>query len=105
MDYSVVERIFREDLGAPLGGEAETVLELSYRAALTPRLAFQPDLQLIRNVGGGYTGLGSDQNYSLIAAARSRWAWLFDYVPHVVRLHRLVMEVIRPTGLYVMWVV
>ena len=45
---------------------------------------FEP---LVRNRGGGYVGIGADQSYSLIASARSRWAWVFDYDPAVVRLH------------------
>lgn len=38
----------------------------------------------IRNVGGGYVGVGSDQNFTLIAYARSQFAWLMDYDPVVV---------------------
>jgi hypothetical protein len=48
----------------------------------------------IQNLGGGYLGVGPTQNYHLIAAARSRWAWLFDYDPYVVHLHWLVREVV-----------
>lgn len=42
----------------------------------------------IANVGGAYLGVASDQNYSLIAAARSEVAWLMDYDPRVVAQHR-----------------
>lgn len=41
----------------------------------------------VKDLGGGYVGLGADQGYSFIAKARSRWAWLFDYDPTVVRMH------------------
>jgi hypothetical protein len=44
----------------------------------------------VTNVGGGYVGVGADQSYSFIAAARSEWAWLFDYDPSVVRVHRIL---------------
>ncbi|MEZ4313395.1 MAG: SUMF1/EgtB/PvdO family nonheme iron enzyme [Polyangiaceae bacterium] len=58
----------------------------------------EPDQHLwapyVRHVGGGYVGIGADQNYSLIAQARSRFAWLFDYDPQVVRLHLLLRAVI-----------
>ena len=47
-------------------------------------------LPYIRNLGGGYVGLGADQGYSFIAAAHSEWAWLFDYDPTVVRLHSII---------------
>ncbi len=48
----------------------------------------------IENLGGGYTGVGIDQNYTFIAAAHSQWAWLFDYDPTVVRLHWILRAVI-----------
>ncbi|MCX4246956.1 LIC_10091 family protein [Paraliomyxa miuraensis] len=41
----------------------------------------------IRNLGGAYVGIGSDQNYSYIAAARAQWAWVMDYDPRVVHNH------------------
>jgi hypothetical protein len=41
----------------------------------------------VENAGGIYVGIGADQGYNFIAAAKSRWAFLFDYDPAVVRLH------------------
>jgi hypothetical protein len=49
----------------------------------------------IKNVGGGYVGLGADQGYSFIAHARSQWAWLFDYDPTVIRLHHVLRAVVK----------
>jgi formylglycine-generating enzyme required for sulfatase activity len=48
----------------------------------------------IENLGGGYAGVGIDQNYSFIAHAKSEWVWLFDYDPTVVRLHFVLRAVI-----------
>ncbi len=48
----------------------------------------------IEHLGGGYVGVGIDQNYSFIAAAKSEWAWLFDYDPTVVRLHKVLRAII-----------
>lgn len=48
----------------------------------------------IENLGGGYAGVGIDQNYSFIAHARSEWVWLFDYDPTVVRLHHVLRAII-----------
>jgi formylglycine-generating enzyme required for sulfatase activity len=48
----------------------------------------------IENLGGGYAGVGIDQNYSFVAHARSEWVWLFDYDPTVVRLHHVLRAVI-----------
>ncbi len=49
----------------------------------------------VENIGGGYVGVGIDQNYSFIAHAKSEWAWLFDYDPTVVHLHHVLKEIIK----------
>lgn len=49
----------------------------------------------LANIGGGYVGVGSDQNYSFIAVARSRWAWVIDYDPRVVDHHLRMLAFIR----------
>jgi hypothetical protein len=48
----------------------------------------------VTNLGGGYTGVASDQNYTLIALARSQWAWLFDYDANVVTWHQVLLAII-----------
>jgi len=48
----------------------------------------------VANLGGGYVGIGADQSFSFIAAARSQWAWIFDYDPTVVRLHYILRAVV-----------
>jgi hypothetical protein len=48
----------------------------------------------VENVGGGYTGVGIDQNYNFVALAHSEWAWLFDYDPTVVKLHWVLRAMI-----------
>lgn len=42
----------------------------------------------LRNLGGGYLGVGSDQAYIFIGWARPEVAWLTDYDPLVVALHQ-----------------
>jgi hypothetical protein len=37
--------------------------------------------------GGGYIGIGADQNYTLIAAGRPQLAWIIDYDRVVILLH------------------
>ncbi|MBW2459548.1 MAG: SUMF1/EgtB/PvdO family nonheme iron enzyme, partial [Deltaproteobacteria bacterium] len=54
-------------------------------------------LPYIQDLGGGYVGVGSDQSYSFIGAARSQWAWIFDYDPVVVRVHHLLRVLILET--------
>lgn len=48
----------------------------------------------IANLGGAYVGVASDQNYSLLAAARSEIAWLVDYDPRVVVHHKRLRALI-----------
>lgn len=48
----------------------------------------------VADVGGGYVGVASDQNYSLLAAAGSTYAWLLDYDPRVVAHHRRLRALI-----------
>jgi hypothetical protein len=48
----------------------------------------------VENLGGGYVGVGIDQNYSFIAHAKSEWVWLFDYDPTVVRLHHVLRAIV-----------
>ena len=48
----------------------------------------------VTNLGGVYLGVASDQNYSLIAAARSELAFVMDYDPRVVALHRRLRALI-----------
>ncbi|MBI5490171.1 MAG: hypothetical protein HY905_22745 [Deltaproteobacteria bacterium] len=43
----------------------------------------------IDGVGGAYVGVGSDQNYTLFARARSELIWLMDYDIVVTRIHRV----------------
>ncbi|MCB1190993.1 MAG: hypothetical protein H7A23_18950 [Leptospiraceae bacterium] len=43
----------------------------------------------IQNLGGGYVGVGSDQNFSFMAKARSQYAWLIDFDPIVLAVNRI----------------
>jgi hypothetical protein len=51
-------------------------------------------LPYIANLGGGYVGVASDQNYTFVAHARSQWVWLFDYDENVVRWHKVLRALI-----------
>ena len=41
------------------------------------------------NVGGGYIGIGADQNYNFIAWARSKIVWLMDYDMVIYWIHKM----------------
>lgn len=61
----------------------------------------------IRDRGGGYLGVGSDQAYLLMGWARSEFAWLVDYDPVVVDLHgvyrALLLEAETPADFLALW--
>lgn len=44
---------------------------------------------VIKDVGGGYVGVGTDQAYLFMSWARPEIAWLVDYDPAVVEVHEL----------------
>lgn len=48
----------------------------------------------VRGLGGAYVGVASDQNYTLIAAARSEVAYLIDLDRQVVDLHAIYAALI-----------
>ncbi|PCC70935.1 hypothetical protein SAMN02745121_02598 [Nannocystis exedens] len=48
----------------------------------------------VRELGGVYVGVASDQNYTLLAAARSELAFLVDIDRQVVDLHRIYAALI-----------
>ncbi|WAS93912.1 LIC_10091 family protein [Nannocystis punicea] len=48
----------------------------------------------VRELGGVYVGVASDQNYTLLAAARSELAFLVDIDREVVDLHRIYAALI-----------
>lgn len=47
---------------------------------------FEPHL---RGLGGGYAGVGTDQGYLMMGWMRAELAWLTDYDPLVVAMHRV----------------
>jgi sulfatase modifying factor 1 len=57
--------------------------------------AFEP---YVKNLGGAVVAVGSDQGYSLAAAARAEWLWLLDYDPIVVALHSVLRVVIEASA-------
>lgn len=49
----------------------------------------------IQNLGGGYIGVGTDQNFTFIAWAKSEYAWLMDFDYVSVDVNRIHMFFIR----------
>ena len=48
----------------------------------------------VKNLGGGYVGVGTDQNFTFIAWARSEYAFLMDFDPVVVGINRIHLHFI-----------
>ena len=57
--------------------------------------------------GGGYIGVGADQNFTLIAEGRPQLAWIIDYDRVVILLHRIhrafILESPAPEGFLGLW--
>jgi hypothetical protein len=51
----------------------------------------------VKGIGGGYLGVGGDQNYTLAAAAGSQVLWLIDIDMEVVKLHKLYGALLSAT--------
>jgi len=49
----------------------------------------------LKNLGGGYAGVGTDQAYLFIGWQRPSLAWLTDYDPWVVRMHKIYAALFR----------
>ncbi len=74
-----------DEPAAELGGVTEARKGQHYVTGNERTLeAFYPR---IRELGGAYVGVGSDQAYVLLGWSRAELAWLIDYDPVVVELH------------------
>lgn len=51
----------------------------------------------VKGIGGGYIGVGGDQNYTVAAAAKSEVLWLIDIDMEVVKLHKLYSALLAAT--------
>lgn len=88
---------------APLGAAAQALLAaggeeriISRREHFTVSNEYRHDLWFpyLRGLGGIHVGVASDQNYTLMAVARSEVGYLIDLDRQVVRLHRVYMALI-----------
>lgn len=52
----------------------------------------------LTGLGGGYLGVGGDQNYTMAAAAQTQVLWLVDLDAAVVRMHRLYAALLAAAG-------
>ncbi|WP_444547406.1 LIC_10091 family protein [Nannocystis bainbridge] len=89
---------------APLSPEQRATLERvrAERIFVTPPLHFTASNEyrhalwfpFVQGLGGAYVGVASDQNYTLLAAARSEVAFIVDIDRKVVDLHQIYAALI-----------
>jgi hypothetical protein len=90
---------------AVLGGVAKAMEGRHYLTSNERSLqAFEPR---VRDKGGGYLGVGTDQGYLMIGWARSEFAWLVDYDPMVIDVHgiyrALLLAAETPDDFLALW--
>jgi hypothetical protein len=87
-----------EQKAAFLAGDEERIF--SKREHFTISNEFRHDLWFpyVRDLGGVYIGVASDQNYTLMAVARSEYGYLIDLDRQVVNLHRIYMALIAASA-------
>jgi hypothetical protein len=72
-----------------LAGAEDTLAETPIHYVKSNEVRHDVWFPYIRGVGGAYLGVGSDQNYTVAAAARSELMFLSDIDRSVVDLHRI----------------
>jgi len=87
-----------EQKTAFLAGDEERIY--SKREHFTISNEFRHDLWFpyVKDIGGVYIGVASDQNYTLMAVARSELGYLIDLDRQVVNLHRVYMALISQSA-------
>lgn len=91
---TVAVALTEAEKAAFLAGEEERIY--SKREHFTISNEFRHDLwfPFIKDIGGVYLGVATDQNYTLMAVARSELGYLIDLDRQVVNLHRVYMALI-----------
>lgn len=78
-----------------LAGEPDTLSPTPIHYVKSNEIRHDVWFPYIRELGGVYIGVGSDQNYTLIATARAQLVFLLDIDINVVRLHRVYEALIE----------
>lgn len=87
-----------EQKTAFMAGDEERIY--SKREHFTISNEFRHDLWFpyVKDIGGVYIGVATDQNYTLMAVARSELGYLIDLDRQVVNLHRVYMALISQSA-------
>ncbi|MCA9690284.1 MAG: hypothetical protein KC636_11790, partial [Myxococcales bacterium] len=70
-------------------GDADPLAPTSIHYVKSNEIRHDVWFPYIDGIGGAYVGVGSDQNYTVIAAARAELVFLLDIDQRVVDLHRI----------------
>ncbi len=96
-----------DDRATLLAGPADPFMEVEIHYIQSNETRHDLYFPYIADKGGAYIGVGSDQNFTLMAAARSELAFLIDIDSRVVDLHRMyevfVSRAETPEALVEMW--
>ena len=96
-----------DDRSTLLAGEADDPIAVDTHYIQSNETRHDLFFGHIDGIGGAYVGVGSDQNYTLMAKAHSQYAFLLDIDDRVVDLHRLyeafIVESESPEQLMVWW--
>jgi hypothetical protein len=90
----------RQDIEAPPN---EKPYDVRHHFLLSNERRHDLFFSALRGIGGGYLGVGADQNYTLAAVARSEVVWLVDIDAEVIDWHKIYAALIpradRPEAL------
>ncbi len=56
--------------------------------------------EVLDSLGGAYLGVGTDQNLSFAARAKSEWIFLMDFDPEIVKVNRLHIFLLKNANSY-----
>ena len=102
-----LERLTAEQRATLLAGPEDTLIKTPIHYVKSNEVRHDVYFPYVAGKGGAYIGVGSDQNYTVLAAAGSELAFLMDIDQSVVDLHRCYEALIEaspdPKALHERW--
>lgn len=102
-----LDRLTAEQRALLLAGPEDTLIKTPIHYVKSNEVRHDVYFPYVAGKGGAYIGVGSDQNYTVMAAAGSELAFLLDIDQSVVDLHRCYEALIEaspdPKTLYERW--
>ncbi len=93
------DSVSEEERGRIFWGSPEETLKPTRWDSGDTTVSNEARLELLtqhaRDLGGGYVGVGSDQNFVLAAWAKSEWIWMMDFTRIVVAANKVHLAFLR----------